>query len=409
MQDNVEPRKKVIFYSIVFLVFVIIAELTSYFGIYVYGIAFPGTPILTTSEIYSQQTKQIRQLLNRKKTRENIHPVLGWNMVPGYQTEQDQVNALGLRSHHEYSKVPAKNIIRIAAFGDSFTYGVEVPNQSAWSTMVEKNYPNVEILNYGVPGYGTDQAYLRYKLEGKKLAPQVVIIGFAPIDLRRSVNRYRRFMSPLEIVFFKPRFILNDKEEIVLLETPIKGKSDYKKLIKNPKMILQAGKNDQWYEAAVYENPLYDFSATIRLATTLWLRIYNRYLDKNRILNGDIFNTNAEAFKVQTKLLERFVDDIKKDNMLPVVVVLPSEIMLKDVKSGKSKVYQPVVSYLLEKNIWVEDLMDEFLGRNATTGIWFMEGGHYSPAGNKVFAEWLGDKISSGKLREKLNYLKKID
>lgn len=56
---------------------------------------------------------------------------------------------------------------------------------------------------------------------------------------------------------------------MVLQKSPISTISDYKELLKNPKKILEIGIHDQWYEPAIYENPLYDLSSTIRLAVTV--------------------------------------------------------------------------------------------------------------------------------------------
>jgi len=402
MRNKKNTNSKWFFYSVIFVIVLIIAEITSYLGIYVYGIAFPGRPILQTKVIYDDQSNQVNKLINGNlKLREVIHAELGWKVKPGYNTRWDQINLKGLRSNREYSREPNEKTIRIAAFGDSFIFGSEVPNKDSWSSIVERDYKNIEILNYGVPGYGTDQAFLRYQNEGKDLNPKIVIIGFAPVNLRRSVNRYRRFMSPSNMVFFKPRFVLDKNDKIRLLKNPINSKSDYKKLLNNPKMILDVGENDQWYEPAIYENPLYDLSATVRLATTVWLRIYNRYFDENRILDGSVFNRKSEAFKVQTQLIEHFVKEVKKDKKIPVVVILPSEIMISDARNGKPKVYDPVVSYLLEKGIRVEDMMDAFLKQNnqIKEETWFMRR-HYSPIGNKVIGDWIVNKIVTPELEK---------
>ena len=48
-----------------------------------------------------------------------------------------------------------------SAFGDSFTYGDEVGGNEAWAFLLSQKL-GCEIENFGVNGYGLDQAYLKY-------------------------------------------------------------------------------------------------------------------------------------------------------------------------------------------------------------------------------------------------------
>jgi hypothetical protein len=137
-----------------------------------------------------------------------LDSALGWRYRAGFRKGGDAISAQGLRADRVYAARPAAGVVRVAAFGDSYVYGNEVGNDDSWPTQLERSAPDVEVLNYGVGGYGVDQAYLRYLAEGRALAPQVVIIGFAPVDLPRLVNRYRRFLDDRELALAKPRFVL---------------------------------------------------------------------------------------------------------------------------------------------------------------------------------------------------------
>jgi hypothetical protein len=72
-------------------------------------------------------------------------------------------NSAGIRSNREYNLIAPPGVTRIVAFGDSFTHGDEVPNQETWEYLLEQSRDEVEVMNFGVQGYGADQAYLRYK------------------------------------------------------------------------------------------------------------------------------------------------------------------------------------------------------------------------------------------------------
>ena len=51
------------------------------------------------------------------------------------------------------------------------------------------------VFNAGVPGYGTDQAYLRYRERKESLAPDIVILGLMIGDMKRNVNVFRTFLA----------------------------------------------------------------------------------------------------------------------------------------------------------------------------------------------------------------------
>ena len=55
----------------------------------------------------------------------------------------------------------------------------------------------IEVLNLGVGGYGTDQAYLKYILTKKNLDADMVLIGYMSDNLNRNVNTFRTFYTTL--------------------------------------------------------------------------------------------------------------------------------------------------------------------------------------------------------------------
>ena len=57
--------------------------------------------------------------------------------------------------------------LRLACFGDSFTFGDEVQDAWCYPAMLEQRNPGLEALNYGVGAYGTDQALLQIHLQGE--------------------------------------------------------------------------------------------------------------------------------------------------------------------------------------------------------------------------------------------------
>ena len=350
--------------------------------------------IRTSRDIFREQSEKIRRLLDPSSPHMlSLDATLGWRYRAGYRDSANAINTQGLRSTREYLPHPPSGVLRVAAFGDSFVYGNEVADSASWPALVEQLFPGVEVLNYGVGGYGVDQAYLRYCEEGTALSPSIVIIGFATDDLRRVVNVYRRFISNREIPLAKPRFILDARGRLVLLPNPLPHPSDYERFLLAPRDVVELGARDYWYQASIYRNPLYDYSATVRLLTNLWLRISERYFASDRLLRGGEFNTSSAAFRIQTALFEEFAVAVQMAGARPLVVILPDRESVAAARQGQRTIFDPLVTALAGRGIEHVDVTEAFRQAQGNPNSWFMIGGHYSPTGNRIVAQWLGREL----------------
>jgi hypothetical protein len=181
-----------------------------------------GRDIRRVAAIYEDQSARIRRFLDPGAVQlEQFDPGLGWRYTPGFRGDRHRINHQGLRGDREYATAPPPGVDRLAAFGDSFVYGNEVDTPDSWPARLETELGGAEVLNFGVGGYGTDQAWLRYRREGRRFGPRIVLIGFVPDDIRRNVNVYRRFLSDHELPLFKPRFRMSDDGVLRLLPCPL--------------------------------------------------------------------------------------------------------------------------------------------------------------------------------------------
>ena len=382
-------RRKLTLASLAILIVIVLIEGLSYAALAVSSriLADPPRP---TRKILAEQTTRIRSLLTPNALRrEVLDTALGWRYRSSFVREGDRINAQGVRSLHEYTAAPAPGITRVAAFGDSFVYGNEVDTKDAWSTRLEEIAPSVELMNYGVGGYGVDQSYLRFLEEGDRYKPSVAIMGFVSDDLRRLVNVYRRFVSLYEPPLAKPRFVFDANDSLRLLPTPLRDTADYLRLEAEPRRLIDLGAHDQWYPATVYRNPLYDISATVRLGVTAWRLAYNRYLDHDRLMDGGQFNTRSTAFRLQVALFERFASDARARGIRPVVLVFPDREALAAIQAGKAPAFAPMLAELKRRHIDYVDLSSAFSVSGTprpTLEQWFMPGGHLSPSANLVVA-----------------------
>src|SRR5262245_21014534 len=89
---------------------------------------------------------------------------------------------LGWRSRHAtpYGERPRPVVYErhlLSTFGDSFTYSDEVKDDESWQTVLAQRL-RADVYNFGDVGYGTDQAYLRFRHDFPKTHTPLVALGF---------------------------------------------------------------------------------------------------------------------------------------------------------------------------------------------------------------------------------------
>lgn len=113
--------------------------------------------------------------------------VLGWD----FERQGDRI-----KGNEVIADSAAEGVTRFLAIGDSFTYGLDVAEQENFAEILSM-LPDVELLNMSVPGYGIDQAYLKYQHYGARYAPQVIIFGVYVSDYERSSVGFTTFAKPV--------------------------------------------------------------------------------------------------------------------------------------------------------------------------------------------------------------------
>jgi hypothetical protein len=364
--------------------------------------------MMTNAAFLRRQGEFMQEAANSKHAAQiKLDDKLGWRPTPGYSDgKSDHINAQGLRSTKEYPDAPGPDVLRIAVFGDSFVYGNEVATKQAWPSIIESLHPTLEVLNYGVSAYGTDQAYLRYITEGSDLAPDIVVMGFFLDDLVRLVNVYRGFLSRNEWPLPKPRYRLGEDGRVEFVPNPLPP-DVFRQFASDPSRLLELGPLDHWYRRFEFENPIYDFSAIVRLITQLSYRFYERHLDPDRpILRPRpwpvekrtrwTLNRQSEAYVLQLHIFESFVREARTRGALPIIVFLPSRGELRaTLKYASRPIYAPLVKDTRKLDVLTLDCTDAFTnsGKNVDPDGFFEEQGHYSSKGNGVVARWLSQRF----------------
>jgi hypothetical protein len=315
-------------------------------------------------------------------------PELGWTVRPNGRLPLYRANAQGIRADVEYALEPPPGVLRIAAFGDSFVHGTEVANPDTWPALLAALRPGLEVLNFGVGGYGVDQAWLRWRRDGRRFAPQIVLIGFMTEDVHRSVNRFRPFQAPRHLEpRAKPRFALRDGG-LALLPNPLPDLDAYRELLaREAEVIPRIGEGDAFYEALWKPAPLG------ALPSARLLRFARNALSPTRTLVGGRLNPRSEAFEVTARVIEAFHDEALAEGSLPVVVLLPTRGDFERRRDGKPDARAPLRDRLARKGVATLDALACFEPPRRVRTLVFMKGGHYGAPTNRVIARCLLEEL----------------
>jgi hypothetical protein len=133
---------------------------------------------------------------------DEYHKTRGWTLRRGIRDAAvfgDRVlntNAKGLRGRAEYDYARTPGRKRVVVLGDSFTFGEEVSDDETYPAILSDLLPGTEVLNLGEHGYGHDQMTLYFEEEGQKYRPDLLVLGFLPLDMSRSSLDFRDFAKP---------------------------------------------------------------------------------------------------------------------------------------------------------------------------------------------------------------------
>ncbi len=86
-----------------------------------------------------------------------------------------KINSMSMRDD-EYPVQKPVGVKRIAVMGDSFVFGWGVENKDVFTKLMEKEHlKNTDVLNFGVAGYSSYQAFERLKRDALKFQPDIVL------------------------------------------------------------------------------------------------------------------------------------------------------------------------------------------------------------------------------------------
>lgn len=250
------------------------------------------------------------------------HPLIGWVNKENFTYERHGIvyhsTVDGIRSATSDSPPPSMdhNNLRIAIFGDSYTYSQDVNYKESWGNILEQNLKqkgiNNEVLNFGLGGGNMGQAYLLWKEVGRKYKPDIIIFGFQPENRDRNfiiIDSLRSFDPGLP--FSRPRFkLVNGK--LQLFNSPTI----------TPEQSLEVMKNiDEWEWAG---SDISNYKDYFFLNSKLISLIYSR-LQINKMIHKKIPEDLEDKNELAFEIIKQFKEETEKDGAKFVVVLLPMD------------------------------------------------------------------------------------
>lgn len=346
-------------------------------------------PIITTKQ-------KIEEYLRAGPRAVEIYdPLLGWAPRPNAVSRDGlyQYNSQTLRAPREYAAIPPTGTIRIALFGDSFIHGDEVPFEQSFGYQLERKLNAdgyvVEVLNFGVPGYGTDQAFLRWRSRGKAFSPQIVIVGIYPDDVRRNVNLIRPLCSPTTgTPLSKPRFILTGEQLALVNMPPIP-----------PERVTGVMEHLGSWELAPYEYCI----GTNPFLISPWPRSLALTFLVDRLgFHGVLplpYDLTSEPARLMLQILRQFRNEAEDAGSKFVVVHLPGEFELRREMHNQPLDYADLFAAIAQQaDVVAPDRELLAHAQQASIGQLFGES-HYSRKGNELVAAAVAARLERTYLR----------
>jgi len=405
MDQQLTTWKKILFSAIVAVIILAAVEVISYFFLHKfipsrvrYRAEFRSAQDYVAAHRKAMEAERPSGWFNAEgstgssgKALKMFHPVLGWDYPP----EAEYRDGQGINYHHgprgERRSCTAFETDLIATYGDSFIYCSDEEDCSSWQTFLARQI-RCNVLNFGVGGYGTDQAYLKYELNAAGVWTPVVILGILPDNINRVVNVFRTFYAPSGfLALTKPRYVNNDGT-FRLLPNPL-GSAQEAAQFEDPQFVKRLGENDYWYRKDM-TLPRLGFPYTLSLAlwrgTLLEHLLFQLNLPGTRFAEhfypGNLFE-EPEPLAIMNHIVDLFVHKAAQRNSRPVILILAHKELVRETMTHRVSRVENLVKYLREKNYPFLDLIQTLADMKPTEDQldkWYKE--HATPEGNKMTA-----------------------
>ena len=270
----------------------------------------------------------------------------------------------------------------VDVYGDSFTYGNEVRDEEAWPSLLSARM-RCRVRNFGVNGYGTDQAFIRYRA-ARNPAPVVALNHFSE-GIIRNVNQFNNYIYPNFEYAFKPRFVLNSGS-LELVETPIIPRNELEEFFSKPAAYLT---NEYFLPGGSSGVQLarFPYLLNVMRMPEHW-NIKPRFSRQNPHAQFYSSEHPSGGLEVTLRIMTDFVDDGFKKGILPIVTIIPSCRDFEHHARYGEFAYGALSNALRKTGAIFIDFGTEVLKRERSyQSLYYSCSRHMNPDGNVLMAE----------------------
>ena len=325
-------------------------------------------------------------------------PEIGYTWAPSRVSRHGwwRANALGARAEVETAVAVPAGKRRVLVFGDSFAAGTRLPGPQTWAARLQALRPDLDVVNFGVDGYGMGQSYLLFQRVRERLDWDAAVFVFVPRqDPWRDVNVSRWVGDGWPSYIPMPRFVLAGGDLRLVRAPYAKGtdvyRHDWPKASRTLRHHLRT--YDYFYDPLLFESP----PVVGRLVSWKLLAVWmaeRRKSVKRRAIQDDL---DGEAFRVCERLLLRARHDAEEAGKAFHVVVLPADGEAPAMRrsAGARERWARMMDRLQGQGLDVVDLAPALLAAPARDLDQGVDGTHYGPRASAQVARALARALPS--------------
>ena len=284
-------------------------------------------------------------------------------------------------------------------FGDSFAAGTRLPGAETWAAQLQALRPDLEVVNFGVDGYGVGQSYLLFQRVREELDWDVALFVFVPRhDPWRDVNVSRWVGDSWPSYIPMPRFVL-EGDDLRLVPAPYpKGTDVYRHdwPEASPTLRHHLRAYDYFYDPLLFESPPVVGHLVSWKLLAVWMA-ERRKAVKRRAIVDDL---DGEAFTLCEHLLLRAQQDAAAAGKEFHVAVLPADGEAPAMRGseGARQRWARMVGRLQGRGLHVVDLAPALVAAPAGDLDHGADGTHYGPRASAQLANALARALPGQRL-----------
>jgi hypothetical protein len=319
-------------------------------------------------------------------------PLLGWpapGSIPG--TERDETGSRIVPAFRD----PAAHTPCVSLYGDSFTWSSDVGHDAAWGNVLSKRL-GCRVQNFGVEGYGTDQAFLRYRQNTADTAP-IVILGLQPENILRNVNQYRTLLYANSRFGFKPRFVSDADGTLRRVPLPEIRADELAAFHAHPERYLPTEFFIPGGPSGL-ERASFPYTATV-ISTFRHFHVQAKL--RSEPWHAAFYHADhpSKALDITAAIIHAFADEAQRRGQQARVLVLPTALDLEHRTESGAWVHAPLLSRIQREDLEVLDLGPSMLVAlgDQHRCVLFSAGcnSHYNPAGYALVADLVAEALGA--------------